>query len=205
MSAGSAVTHTILIVDRDPEALAFNVRILSGAGYRVVVATSFEEASSRLLASKPDVLIADIRLDAYNGLHLVFRARDEFPHIVALVTDSWLDPVLQADAAALGVVYLVKPLDADTLLPVLETRLRDRPDTPPLNFRRWPRKRTGHPYSAVVGTRQAKVVEISYGGLRLETALSQSFSRHDQRRLSRFKLQFRGCRELRHARSEAAG
>jgi DNA-binding response OmpR family regulator len=163
------VSHTIFIIDPDPQTLASLARMLSDARYHVATATTFEDASAGLAQTKPDAIIADIRLGAYNGLHLVFRARGLFPDVVGIVTDASLDSVLQADAAAANVVYLVKPLDRDVLLHLLDRRLRERPDPRPTHARRWPRKRTEAKYPAVIGTRRAKVIEISYGGLRLET------------------------------------
>jgi DNA-binding response OmpR family regulator len=163
------VAHTIFIVDPDPQTLASLARMLSDARYNVATATTFEDASAGLAQTKPDAIIADIRLGAYNGLHLIFRARGLFPDVVGIVTDASLDSVLQSEAAAANVAYLVKPLDRDDVLRLLDRRLRERPDPRPFNTRRWPRKRTEGTYPAVVGTSRAKVIEISYGGLRLET------------------------------------
>jgi DNA-binding response OmpR family regulator len=143
--------------------------VLSNEGYHVVTTTTFEDASAGLVLTKPDAIIADIRLGAYNGLHLIFRARGILADVVGIVTDATLDPVLEAEAAAAKVVYLVKPLEHDALLHVLDRRLRERVDPRPANARRWPRKRTEGAYSAVLARRPAKVIEISYGGLRLET------------------------------------
>lgn len=142
--------------------------MLSSEGYHVVTTTTFEDASAGLALSKPDAIIADIRLGAYNGLHLVFRARGMFPDVVGIVTDATLDLVLQAEADAARVAYRVKPVDSDALLHLLDQRLRERPDPRPANARRWPRKLTDGT-SAVIARRPAKVLEIGYGGLRLET------------------------------------
>ena len=161
--------HTILIVDRDPHTRASLGRALSNEGYHVVTTTTFEDASAGLAVTKPDAIIADIRLGAYNGLHLVFRARGIFPDVVGIVTDITIDPVLEGEAAAAQVAYLLKPLEHESLLALLDQRLRERPDPRPANARRWPRKRTADGTSAIMARHPAKVIEISYGGLRLET------------------------------------
>ena len=160
--------HTILIVDRDPRTRASLGRVLSDEGYHVVTTTTFEDASAGLAMTKPDAIIADIRLGAYNGLHLIFRARGILADVVGIVIDAAIDPVLEAEAAAAQVAYLAKPLEREQLLPLLDRRLRERADPRPANARRWPRKRTDEA-SAVMAKRPAKVIEISYGGLRLET------------------------------------
>jgi DNA-binding response OmpR family regulator len=163
------VPHTILIVDPDHRTRASLGRVLSNEGYRVVTTTTFEDASAGLALTKPDAIIADIRLGAYNGLHLIFRARSILADVVGIVTDATIDPVLETEAAAAQVAYLAKPLEREALLDLLDTRLRERADPRPANARRWPRKRTDVSYSAVMARRPARVIEISYGGLRLET------------------------------------
>src|SRR5258705_4043885 len=69
--------HTVLVVDVDHlRALSTVCVALSGAGYVVTRATSFDEARRQLVRVKPDVLITAVRLDGYNGLHLVIRSRE---------------------------------------------------------------------------------------------------------------------------------
>ncbi len=120
--------RTVLVVDPDPSALAEYAKLLSGAGYRVITAPSFEDASLRLRLAKADALVTRVRLGAYNGLHLVIRAREDFPGTVAIVTDVVDDPVLKADAEALSAIYLVNPLRAEEILEILRERFDEEPD-----------------------------------------------------------------------------
>ena len=60
-----------------------------------------------LAESQPDLLITDVRLDAYNGLHLVAMAPRPIP---AIVVTGFADPSIEADARRLGADYLVKPI-----------------------------------------------------------------------------------------------
>ena len=100
--------HRVLVVVTDSAKRAALTRALRFAGYTVSGAATFPTARNRLLAHPPDVLISDIRLRAYNGLHLVVRK----PKAVkgAIVMDTQRDPVLAEDALRLGAVYLVKPV-----------------------------------------------------------------------------------------------
>jgi len=170
---------TILIVDADPSALAATARIVFGAGYQVVTASSFEDACTKLAYVKPDALIANIQLGPYNGLHLVFRARVAHPAIVAFVTHAAADRVLAADADAAGVVYLVKPLTSLAVVPILRARLATRPDVIVSDLRQWPRKITYRRWGAHVGWGNAEVIDISYGGLRLEIVEAGEAPRFD--------------------------
>ena len=54
---------------------------LSSKGHLVAAASSFPQARQLLQAVSPDLLIADIRLAAYNGLHLSILSRVDHPHL----------------------------------------------------------------------------------------------------------------------------
>jgi DNA-binding response OmpR family regulator len=69
------VAYSILVVDQQPTEVARLVEPLESAGYRVISATTFEEAVQTLAARPPHLLIAAERLGSFNGLHLVLRGR----------------------------------------------------------------------------------------------------------------------------------
>ena len=79
---------TILVVDSEPQTLSRTQRVLRAAGYRVATSDTFEEASRLLTLLLPDLLVADIRLGAFNGLHLVWRRRWNHPTRRSLVTSA---------------------------------------------------------------------------------------------------------------------
>ena len=104
-----------LVVDDDPGILTLISAWLEAAGYAVETAANF--ATAKLRVSRPkEVLIVDVRLEAFNGLQLAILARssDSAMHIV--VMSGWDDPVLQAEAASIGAVFLPKPFDEQQLL-----------------------------------------------------------------------------------------
>ncbi len=105
----------ILVVEDDRATLDGWVTLLRLAGYRVVGAASFEEGR-RALQGRPDMLITDIRLGAYNGLQLVARARSANPDLLAIVLTGYHDVVLQAETERLHAVYMRKPVDAEHML-----------------------------------------------------------------------------------------
>ena len=110
---------TILVVDSEPQTLSRTQDVLRVAGYRVATSETFEEAGRLLTSILPDILIADIRLGAFNGLHLVWRRRWDHPTHRSVVTSDTSDPVLQREARQLGAPYLVKPIRRDDLLRVV--------------------------------------------------------------------------------------
>lgn len=110
-----AVPQTILVVDHDPEQLAATEDVLRRRGYRVKEATTFQDARRLLALEPPDLLIADVRLGAFNGLHLLVTSRPNRP-MAAIITCVAADPVLEAEAKRHGAVYLVKPISSSVLL-----------------------------------------------------------------------------------------
>lgn len=102
-------TPAILVVDSGVGAQAEVMDLLIGAKYRVIGATSFQEAKMLLAANAPDLLITELRLEAFNGLQLVICARSCHA-IPAIVVTSFHDPVLETEAKLQRAAYFVKPL-----------------------------------------------------------------------------------------------
>jgi DNA-binding response OmpR family regulator len=170
MSLSRSLTRTrrhpfqVLVVSADSKRPAAAFDILKSAGHDVVAAFGFDEAVRTLADYSPDLMIAEVRLGAFNGLHLVIRSQLAHPSLRTIVVDRSHDPVLQLDAERLGALYLVAPVPEDDLLAHVS---RLRADVAP--YRRWPRKEL--PVGLLVA-RVARgtvpVIDLSYGGLRLE-------------------------------------
>lgn len=105
-----------LVVDDDQQFLGLMDGWLTAAGYDVVACCRYEEARTYLAAHHPTVLIANVRLGAFNGLHLVLIAKDTDPATRAVVLSMHDDTVLRREARALGASYLVKPITSGQLL-----------------------------------------------------------------------------------------
>jgi DNA-binding response OmpR family regulator len=118
----------ILIVSNDCARLANMLDALNTAGHRAAGATSFEEATRLLTCRPPDVVIADERLGAFNGLHVIMRARAERPSVSAIVTTPARDRGLEADARRLNVACVVKPKKPAEWLAVIAGALGTEPE-----------------------------------------------------------------------------
>ena len=116
-----AETRRVLMVDDEPSLLDGFRTAFTRAGRPVETSDSFEDARKKLIETKFDVLITDVRLGAFNGLQLAIIARDRDPEIGIIVISGYDDPVLQAEAAQLGASYLVKPVGFDRLLDVIDS------------------------------------------------------------------------------------
>ena len=118
---------TILIVDSDTAARAHAVEALQTAGYQVSGVDSFQKARHILKSVQPDLLIADIRLGTFNGLHLVWRRYVDYPQGASIVTNAYADQVLKRQAHAFQAPYLVKPISRELLLRVVARALGTLP------------------------------------------------------------------------------
>jgi DNA-binding response OmpR family regulator len=155
--------HHILIVSTDASVLTGRTSALTAAGYTISASAGFPDARQVLAAgTSPDVLITDVRLGPYNGLHLVAIARVEHPRTLGIVIGQ-ADPVLEAEARGLAARYLIGPVSgSDLVAAVADALMAPRPR------RRWPRKRPTSDIAVVVGGLRGRVLDVSYGGMALE-------------------------------------
>jgi CheY-like chemotaxis protein len=154
---------TILIVEDHRVTRLGLAEMLSHAGYGVVTAGTFQEARQIMRTDPPDLLIADVRLGSFNGLQLVISGPKRVP---AIVITGYADAVLEAEARRGGAEYLVKPFDPERLLSIVRQKLGATP-APYTVSRRWRRKEVAG-LTAHVGERPARIVDVSYGGVRFE-------------------------------------
>jgi CheY-like chemotaxis protein len=164
----SAMSTTVLIVEDDKAARDGLVRLVAARGHEVLAAATFEEGRRLLKAHRPDVLITDVRLGAFNGLQLLLS---DPSHVHAIVLTAYSDPVLEAEARNLGAQYLLKPVVPAMLLDLVDELAESALDRPPADqdrpIRRWQRKPVHGGIRAQINSAPARVLDVSYGGLRL--------------------------------------
>ncbi len=114
-----------------------------------------------LLEARADFLISELKLGAYNGLHLAIRAAGQGTPAI-IVGDA--DPVLQAEAERYKAAFLKTPVDPMRVLALM----RELAAAPPRK-RRSPRKQVTLLY-AFVDDIQARLLDVSYEGMRIETS-----------------------------------
>jgi DNA-binding response OmpR family regulator len=157
----------VLIVDQVAASRAAIERLLSDAGHFVTSVSGFSEAKQRLVLTTPDILVTTLKLGAYNGIQLVLRGRANGGTMPAIVIHDVHDPVLEREATNAGAVYLTLPLDNPSFEALVERLLTSAPpNTTSTVPRKWPRKQAG--VAVAVSGDEARVVDVSYGGLRFE-------------------------------------
>ena len=158
------MSYRILLVDPCAATTAVAEQALVGAGYRAAAVTTFDQALRQVALDRPDVLVSAIRLAAFNGLHLLIRARVEHADLPVIVTGHMSD--FTSDAARFGARFLPTPIDPALLLEQVSELLHGRPPLDPKSERCWRRRPAELP--ATVRNRSAHIVELSYGGIRLK-------------------------------------
>jgi DNA-binding NtrC family response regulator len=114
-----------VVVDGNTPDRVNTVLLLEAAGYQVRSARSFDEAKTLLAAERPHLLVTDLRLGQYNGIHLVLRSRSDYPGIVAVVTSRIADPVLEAEVHRQHAHFLLRPLTGPQLLEAIASSVNE--------------------------------------------------------------------------------
>lgn len=137
-------------------------KLLRDAGNNVILVETADAARQVLKSHSPDLLISEIRLGPFNGLHVLIRHQGSHPRMRAILLDHIYDPVLADDARQHGAAYLSEPIDDAKLLEQVSREVTR------IIPRRWPRKQPIQELMARIEATPARVVDLSYGGLRLE-------------------------------------
>ena len=111
--------QTVVLVD-DNEGLLEGMRdILRQHALQVVAFRQFESAREYLQTHSPSALVTEVRLGAFNGLHLVLLAKQWTPAIAAFVYSAYSDTAIRVEASRCGAIYVAKDDILSTLVPRL--------------------------------------------------------------------------------------
>ena len=110
----------VLVVDDDDLYLESMKEVIETAGYEAMTASTFAEGKRAIKEQAPDLLILDVRLGAHNGFQFISMGDNK---IKAILVTGYNDPVLRADAASFGARFLVKPVEPDVLISVIQEEL----------------------------------------------------------------------------------
>src|SRR5512136_2053114 len=121
-----ATSHSILIIDDEPNLRRSLGLILQRAGYAVTTASDAAEALDVLQAGAYDLTFLDIKLPDQNGIELLPQLRELYPDmpILILTAHATLDTAITA--VRLGARdYLLKPIDPENILTRVECLLQE--------------------------------------------------------------------------------
>ena len=109
--------RTLLIVDDEENVVSSLRRLLRGAGYHIVTASSGPEGLARLAEHDVDVIISDQRMPGMTGVELLRRAKELHPDTIRIVLSGYTELQSITDAVNEGAIYkfLTKPWDDEHL------------------------------------------------------------------------------------------
>ena len=163
VSTAMKLPYRILVLDDDEAALAGMAELLRDGGYLVTATETYEEAKRLLALEGYDLLISDIRLRGFNGLHLVRQLYRDRPEMGLIIITGYDEPMMQVEAGRYGAEFIRKPIKPAEFMASVARALGDV-----RRQRRWPRKRVVGGFRVTVNGQPAAVVDVCYGGLRLE-------------------------------------
>lgn len=123
MNTATHAKRLVLVVDDDRLLLAFIGEVLRQAGYDTLEASSAEEALACVARREPDIALLDISMPGMSGLELARHLHDRTSVPFMFLSGSG-DAESGRQAAAFGAVgFVVKPVDAERLMPAFEAAL----------------------------------------------------------------------------------
>jgi two-component system response regulator GlrR len=111
----------ILVVDDDPDLLRLMQIRLTSAGYAVSTAESAERALAQVSATRPHLVVTDLRMGGMDGMALFEAVRSAHPMLPVIILTAHGTIPEAVSAVQRGVAgYLTKPFDPKALLTEVE-------------------------------------------------------------------------------------
>lgn len=115
--ASTRPDRTLLLVDDEENVLRALLRLFRRDGYRVLTASSVDEAYDLLARNHVQVILSDQRMPQVSGTEFLGRVKELYPDTVRLVLSGYTDLATVTDAINRGAIYrfLTKPWNDDEL------------------------------------------------------------------------------------------
>ena len=118
--------QTLLLVDDEPGVLSSLRRLLHRENYRILTATSGEEALALLAENEVGVILTDQRMPGMSGTELLARVRVMYPKAVRMVLSGYTGLESLTEAINRGEIFrfMTKPWEDDELLDAVRGAFR---------------------------------------------------------------------------------
>ena len=161
----------VLVVDPNGAAREKLKRLLKSAGYEAVAVGTVRDGLQILRREGASLVISAVRVAGDNGLQLVAMGPRPVPGII--ISDL-SDRALAREARELGAEFVIRPVQPAALLSMVRHRLAGAAPSSGPETRMWARRPVQHRILALVEAMSARVIDVSYGGLRFEVDSSSS-------------------------------
>jgi DNA-binding NtrC family response regulator len=122
--------RSILIIDDNPSILRTMTRVLGREGYDLYTAQTGKEASEKLSTKKFDVALIDVGLGETLGTDLLPLMNKEAPNMLKIVfTGTPMSEGTRDEVNRGADVFLLKPVKPETLIGILEEKLKGKTST----------------------------------------------------------------------------
>lgn len=119
------MSKEILVVDDEKVITSALSVLLSGAGYKVIVAHSGEEAIDQLSMKEPDLIVLDIMMPGLDGYEVCRQVRQQREYTPILMLTAKGESWEKVTGLELGAdVYMTKPFEPGELLAQVKALLR---------------------------------------------------------------------------------
>jgi DNA-binding NtrC family response regulator len=106
----------LLVVDDESKMRRVLQMFFEDTGYRVAQAENGEEALQEVDASRPDLVICDMRMPRMNGTEFLRRVKQKSPALPVIIMTAYGEVKTAVEAMKLGAEnYVTKPLDMEEL------------------------------------------------------------------------------------------
>jgi CheY-like chemotaxis protein len=118
----------ILLVEDTAESRDILTILLEREGFDVAVASNGYEGIKNTFAEQPDLVITDLTMPGMNGVDMikVLRSIEEFEQVPILAVTAYGIEIAQTAIAAGANRVLAQPLEAHTLLSVVEDLMKEK-------------------------------------------------------------------------------
>lgn len=117
LGEGDDTARTVLLLDDEPNIVRALGRALRSDGYKILAATSADDAFKLLAVNEVQVVVSDQRMPEMSGTEFLSRVKDLYPDTVRIVLSGYADLESVIDAINRGAIYrfFTKPWDDDQL------------------------------------------------------------------------------------------
>ena len=137
----SILGKTVLVVDDEDVIRDFFSRALTG--YKVLVASSGEEALSIIKKDRPDLVLLDIKMPGIDGIETLRKIKEFDSNIVVIMLSAFSTLETNITAARLGAyTSIAKPFDLEEMKSIIKVAMISEAETnPPLHTAKKTRKK----------------------------------------------------------------
>jgi DNA-binding NtrC family response regulator len=163
--------YHVLVAEDHPLTRHEIISVLQLRDYSVLSVASPIEVAQTLKRWPVDLLITGTRMGSWYGLQVVLTGRATQPELGAIIVSDGASQDEQIDAGRHHVAVVRRPILPDEFLALVAERLAAIQ-----HRQRWPRKPVTSDVGVSISGQQGRMLDVSYGGCRLEVPGSHVLS-----------------------------